>query len=304
MQYEDTSMASRDTDGRHAMILTWNPDKYHWNEGDYSDLVDQTARGEAVPGNWSTGGRIGGVSTGDRVFLLRQGTHGRGIVASGTVLSEIYQWQDWDGSGGVANYVDILWERVVPVENALSTDVLKRELPETNWDRLQMSGTFLKPQLVDEMEELWSNHLASIARNDTGPTLGQAMLIDAVRRKKIEDAAQDRLMEHYRNQGWTVTDTRYGNPFDAVARNGDDLLYLEAKGTQSDGYTVRVTRGEVDHARANSGQCMMGVWARIEFGSDDEVDPLSGSFDVIPFNPQDDDLIPVAYEWSLPNQPR
>ena len=110
-------------------------------------------------------------------------------------------------------------------------------------------------------------------------------------------------MEHYRNQGWTVTDTRYGNPFDAVAHSGYDLLYLEAKGTQSDGYTVRVTRGEVDHSRANNGKCVMGIWAGIEFDSDDKVDPLSGSFDVIPFNPQDDEPIPVAYEWWPPRQP-
>jgi hypothetical protein len=100
-----------------------------------------------------------------------------------------------------------------------------------------------------------------------------------------------------------VTDTRYGNPFDAIAKKANDLLYLEAKGTQSDGYTVRVTRGEVDHARANNGQCMIGIWAGIQFGSDGEVDPESGWFNIIPFDPQDDQLIPVAYEWSIPYQP-
>jgi hypothetical protein len=69
-----------------------------------------------------------------------------------------------------------------------------------------------------------------------------------------------------------ITDTRYGNPFDAVARKSaawgvstdgivstsglgdDDLPYLEAKGTQSAGNTVLVTREEVDHACANKGR--------------------------------------------------
>ena len=280
MQDEATSTAteSRDTDGRHAMILTWNPDRYHWNEGEYQELVERTARGEVVVASWSTGGRIGGVSSGDRVFMLRQGTQDRGIVASGTVLSEIYEGQDWDGSGGLANYVDVLLERLVPVEDALPTEVLKREISETNWDRLQMSGTFIRGSLVDKLEELWSNHLASNAQNDTSLSLGQAIVTDAVRRKKIEDAAQYRLMKHYRDQGWTVTDTRYGNPFDALAQSGDELLYLEAKGTQSNGFTVRVTRAEVDHAHANSERCVMGVWAGIEFDSDGEVDPhLDGS---------------------------
>jgi len=285
------------------MILTWNPDKYQWDEAEYLDLVNQTARGEAVPGDWSTGGRLGGVFVGDRVFLLRQGTHGRGIVASGTVSSEIYQADDWDESGGFANYIDVLWERVVLVEDALPTEVLKQRLPETNWDRLQMSGTFLKTELIAELETLWSDHLAGIGQSQTGPSMAEVILRDAVRRRKIEDAAQNRLMEHYRNQGWTVADTRYGNPFDALAQRGDNLVYLEAKGTQSDGYTVHVTRDEVDHARANNGRCMMGIWAGIEFDTDGEVDPLSGWFNVIPFEPQDDDLIPVSYEWRTPDQP-
>jgi hypothetical protein len=81
----------------------------------------------------------------------------------------------------------------------------------------------------------------------------------------------------------------------------DDLLYLEAKGTQSAGSTVLVTRGEVDHARANKGRCVMGIWAEIEFDSDGEVDPLSGYFQVIPFNPDDHDLTAMTYEWRPPD---
>jgi hypothetical protein len=161
------------------MILNWNPDKWHWDEGEYLDLVERTAEGETTPGNWSTGNRIGGALDGDRVFLLRQGTHGRGIVASGTVASEIYQAEDWDGSGVSANYVDVLWQRVVPVEDALPTETLKRQLPETNWDRLQMSGTFLKPELVGKLEELWSQQLSSSTQRDGRSRGGEAALADA-----------------------------------------------------------------------------------------------------------------------------
>lgn len=99
------------------------------------------------------------------------------------VVSEIYQDQDWDGSGGLANYVDVLLERLVAIEDALPTNLLKRQLSETNWDRLRMSGTFIRGKQVDELEELWSNHLASIAQNDTGPSLGQAMLMRHTERR-------------------------------------------------------------------------------------------------------------------------
>lgn len=98
-------------------------------------------------------------------------------------MSEIYQDQDWDGSGGLANYVDVLLERLVAIEDALPTNLLKRQLSETNWDRLRMSGTFIRGKQVDELEELWSNHLASIAQNDTGPSLGQAMLMRHTERR-------------------------------------------------------------------------------------------------------------------------
>jgi len=93
------------------------------------------------------------------------------------------------------------------------------------------------------------------------PTVGSAQgwQSDLVRRKQVEDAAQDRLMEHYRAEGWTVTDTRHGNSYDAVARRAGEVLFLEAKGTETDGAAVLVSKGEVKHAREHPGQCVMGV---------------------------------------------
>ena len=74
-----------------STTIGWNPDKFVWGGG-YLDAVEQTAQGIGVVGDWSTGNRTGGVTRGDRVFLLRQGTQGRGIIASGTVLKDI----SWD----------------------------------------------------------------------------------------------------------------------------------------------------------------------------------------------------------------
>jgi hypothetical protein len=71
-----------------STTIGWNPDKFVWGGG-YLDAVEQTAQGIGVVGDWSTGNRTGGVTRGDRVFLLRQGTQGRGIIASGTVLKDI-----------------------------------------------------------------------------------------------------------------------------------------------------------------------------------------------------------------------
>ena len=128
---------------------------------------------------------------------------------------------------------------------------------------------------------------------------GQGLQMDADVRKAVENAAQDRLMCYYRERGWTVTDTRQNRPYDAVAVRSGETIYLEAKGTQSKGETVIVTPNEVEHARQNPGLCMMGVWSGIRL-LDGSVDPEEGDFTIFPFNPEERQLRPRAFDWTLP----
>jgi hypothetical protein len=74
------------------MILTWNPQRWDFEPGEYDRYVEQTQRTPtvAVEGSWSAGRRRHGVRVGDRAYLLRQGSDRRGIVASGAVASEPY----------------------------------------------------------------------------------------------------------------------------------------------------------------------------------------------------------------------
>lgn len=127
----------------------------------------------------------------------------------------------------------------------------------------------------------------------------QGLQMDAAVRQAIENAAQDRLMRFYRERGWTVTDTRLNRPYDAVAVRGTEEIYLEAKGTQSAGQSVILTRNEVNHARKHSGQCRMGVWSGMRL-IDGVVDSEAGSFRVIDLDPDDRDLRPRDFDWTLP----
>ena len=135
--HEDTSANSGKADGSRVLIVTWNPDKGQWaKRGGYQDAIEQTARGETVVEDWSTGVRNQGVFRGDRAFLLQQGDHGRGIIASGTVFGEIRQIPHWDPEnhpGELANTVDIEWECVLPVEDILPKEELNRQLPRNYW---------------------------------------------------------------------------------------------------------------------------------------------------------------------------
>jgi hypothetical protein len=38
----------------------------------------------------------------------------------------------------------------------------------------------------------------------------------------------------------------------------------------------------------------------MQFDSNDEIDPLTGTFRIMAFNPEDDHLTPIRYEYQLP----
>jgi Domain of unknown function (DUF3883) len=107
-------------------------------------------------------------------------------------------------------------------------------------------------------------------------------------------------MQQFRDDAWVVTDTRHNRPYDAEAVKDGKTLYLEAKGTQSRGESVIVTRNEVEHAWSHPGECVVRVWSGIRI-DDDEVDPESGEFRLLDFDPDAGELKPRDYDWWLPS---
>jgi len=283
---------------RDGFLLTWNPTNWHWPDEEIADDIQATAAGQIVLGEWSTGARSGGIQVGDRLFLLKQAAEPRGVIASGTARGVIYQDAHWDGSGREANYVDVDWDRVIDPEDPLRVDLLKAKIPGLSW-RPQGSGTVIPAGALDRLEELWAAHTGRTRAGAT-PAGGQGRLLDAERRKKVEDAAQERLMAHYEALGYDVEDTHIGNPFDARATRDGVTVYLEAKGTSRAGETVMVTRGEVKHALANPGHCFMGILSGVRFNSSGEVEAGSGDLRIVPFKPKEAQLNPIAYDWTVP----
>jgi len=93
-----------------------------------------------------------------------------------------------------------------------------------------------------------------------------------------------------------------GNPFDAKAARGSEVLYLEAKGTVTDGQRVIVTRGEVNWAQQDPGECVLGILSGIAIRSDGSVDHDSGTLHRYTWNPDNDDLDPLAYDYYPPDE--
>lgn len=141
-----------------TFILTWNPEQWPWEDHGYAEAIELTARGEIVSEPWSVGNRRSGIAPGDRAVLVRQHS-ARGLVASGTFTSDIYQDEHWDNSGRHANYADVAWDAVLSPDNRLPIEVLKAQIASVNWDRLQASGIQMPDEGEDVIDALWSEHL-------------------------------------------------------------------------------------------------------------------------------------------------
>jgi hypothetical protein len=283
------------------MIATWNPVNWSWD--DRTEQVAATTAGVIVREPWSTGSRRNGIEPGDRVFLLKQGEEPRGVVGSGTCSSRIFQDDHWDEQreGAEANYVLIEWDTLLPDDDLLPHSELVARVPAgRNW-RPQGSGTVLTAEGAIDLEALWAEHLQQVAPVPPRTSPRQGWQLDQERRKKVEDAAQARLEQHFRDDGWIVRDVRFGNSFDAIATKPGELpLYLEAKGTETAGTSVIVSKGEVNWARSNPGQCVLGILSNVSFLPSGEVDPGSGIFRLFEWNPDKGELAPREYDWTPP----
>ncbi|WP_327009773.1 DUF3883 domain-containing protein [Dactylosporangium sp. NBC_01737] len=288
-----------------TMIATWNPKKWNpdnWAEEVYPSNVETVGAGRVLRGRWSTGNRKSDIEPGDRIFFLRQGMEPRGIVGSGTAASRIFPDEQWDDerAGNDANYVLIDWDTLLLPDEGLPHPHLIAAIPEGGGWAPQASGWILPPAAATKLETLWAQHLGQPQPLPQRGASRQGWQMDPVRRRKVEDAAQDRLMTYYRDLGWDVKDVRHGNPYDATATKDGRTLWLEAKGTETNGTAVIVTHGEVQWAREHPGDCILGILSDVTFLPDGEVDPAAGNFRILEWNPDNGTLTPRNFDYTPP----
>lgn len=285
-----------------TFLLTYNPKYGEIDADDLARWVEKTAGGHPAHCDWSTGSTKR-IRPGDRAFLLRQGTAGRGIFASGTFDSNVYTGTHYSELTGIANYAEVLWDTFLYPEDCLPTEVLDSELPQGKWHPLA-SGTSVDATIAAGLERLWAQHVADV-RSATPPgpgsakplSEGQGRRLDAQLRGQLEDLAQAQLTQFYEADGWHVEDLRVGNPFDAKATHPDGrVLYLEAKGTTTQGERVIVTRGEVKFAREHPEQCVIGILSGIKI-EQGKLDLQSGTLRRYPWDPTDEELDPLQYDF-------
>jgi 5-methylcytosine-specific restriction protein A len=140
-------------------LLTWNPDKWtYWNlEADVSALKKKGF----IDSRWSCG-RTKRIESGDRVFLMRQGSEPRGVIASGQSRSSAYLDAHWDENRkDKALYVDVRFDALLNPETDGALAVAKFKsgpLATVNWST-QSSGISIAPQAALLLENIWREFL-------------------------------------------------------------------------------------------------------------------------------------------------
>ena len=159
-----TATDQQANDSPSTYLLTWNPRKFLW-ESLREDIGILIESGSAIF-DWSCG-RSRKPGLGDRVFLMRQGVDPKGIVGSGTIITENREESHWEDGAARAgrreNYVTVEWEAVIDAgqETPLARLTLKERFSEVNWDT-QVSGITISDEDAGDLEKLWGDHLRQL----------------------------------------------------------------------------------------------------------------------------------------------
>lgn len=199
-----------------SFLLTWNPERWPWDERSLRRDVESTAAGRRVKGRWSVGGRRGGISPGDRAYLLRQQSE-RGLVASGVFASDVFWDRHWDGSGRQTTYAAVEWDVVVEADDRLPVEVLKARVAEVSWDRLQGSGVRVPARAEHLLGKLWVEHVSGMLfRSPEELETGHNYIEGGVTRVAVNRYERDRAARQACIHHWGTACAVCGFDFEAT----------------------------------------------------------------------------------------
>ena len=144
-----------------TFLFAWNPDKWEWPGLD-QDVKDLAKTGIFVDA-WSCASHKA-VGEGDRAYLIKLGKDPKGIMGSGYISSEPFMGENHRGQPRMRILIN--FEKLLDPynEEILSLDVLKSgALAAQHWST-QSSGIKIKPEVADELEQVWQDFLRNKRR--------------------------------------------------------------------------------------------------------------------------------------------
>lgn len=144
-----------------TFLFAWNPDKWEWLGLD-QDVKNLAETGIFVDA-WSCASHKA-VREGDRAYLIKLGKDPKGIMGSGYISSEPFMGDNHRGQPRMRILIN--FEKLLDPynEEILSLDVLKSgALAAQHWST-QSSGIKIKPEVADELEQIWQDFLRNKRR--------------------------------------------------------------------------------------------------------------------------------------------
>lgn len=146
-------------------LFAWNPNKWNWT--DLKLDIENLDKSGSVVQKWSCVS-YKQIKPGDRAFLVRLGVEPKGIMGSGTVVSEPFLSQHWSGEDKLVHRVLIEFDTLLnpESESLLSLGILEHgEMSNQEWTP-QSSGISIKSDIIDKLETIWFDFLNTADSNN------------------------------------------------------------------------------------------------------------------------------------------
>jgi hypothetical protein len=131
---------------------------------------------------------------------------------------------------------------------------------------------------------------------------GQGFLLDSKLRKALENHAMAAAKRYFETQGYKWDDHSKTRPYDLRCSRDQEVLYVEVKGTQTNGDEIILTPGEVEFARRHKGEMALFVLHSIQVAEGDNEFVLGdGEHHLILLWDVDLGMLkPVSFKYDLP----
>lgn len=143
-----------------SWLFTWNPRKWAWDSPKYGykEMIRDVEAVGVSYCKWSCG-IAKSIQPGDRIFIMRIGKEPQGIMASGKVLTPVFQDTNWDEPKvkqvRPVNRVYIEIDKIVdPEKTILPADELISKFKDMDWFP-QNSGISIPDDIAKAVEDIW-----------------------------------------------------------------------------------------------------------------------------------------------------
>lgn len=127
--------------------------------------------------------------------------------------------------------------------------------------------------VADQMEL----DIIEITRPISNVRKSQGFGLNAMERKAVELRAMSLAEDWLRKEGYKLTNTASTKPYDFEAKKGDEILYVEVKGTTSDvADAIMMTHGEVALHKREKGKTALMIVTGIRLEEDPQRELASG----------------------------